>query len=361
MQLALEKIVQKIFVKKWERLNPSGRAPHLVSMQVGRLLCAFILSIIPITAPGQQPDAPQPQRASIRGTVTDIDDAAIPGATLTVDGPTGSDHRTLKSDETGSFELKDLAPAPAYKITVSAKGFADWTSPAIVLTPGQTLEMSDIKLKISVVETTVAALTVEQIATQQVRAEEKQRVFGIVPNYFVVYDKHAVPMTAKLKYELAFKAATDPVSIAGDVFLAGVNQAADAPDYQQGAKGFGQRFGAALADSVSNIMIGGAVLPSLLHQDPRYFYQGTGTGKSRAIHAMSFAIICKGDNGRSQFNYSGIGGNLIAGALTNLYYPTSNRGPGLVFSNALINAGGRLANGLVQEFILRKYTSNANQ
>ena len=317
--------------------------------------------MVPVTAPGQQTDAPQPQCGSIRGTVTDVDDAAIPGATLTVDGPAGSEHRTLNSDETGSFEFKDLAPALAYKITVSAKGFADWTSPAIVLTPGQTLEMSDIRLKISVVETTVAALTVEQLATQQVRAEEKQRVFGIVPNYFVVYDKNAVPMTKKLKYELAFKAATDPVSIAGDVFLAGVNQAADTPNYQQGAEGFGQRFGAAFADSFTNIMIGGGVLPSLLHQDPRYFYQGTGSGTSRALHAMSFAIICKGDNGRSQFNYSGVGGNLIAGALTELYYPPSNRGLGLVFSNTLINAGGRLANGLVQEFILRKYTTNANQ
>jgi hypothetical protein len=212
-----------------------------------------------------------------------------------------------------------------------------------------------------VVETTVVALTVEQLATQQVKAEEKQRVLGIIPNFFVVYDKDAVPLTTKLKYELAFRSATDVVSIAGDVFLAGVNQAADTPNYQQGAKGFGQRFGAAYADSFSNVMIGGAVLPSLLHQDPRYFYQGTGSGKSRAIHAMSYAIICKGDNGRSQFNYSGIGGNLIAGSLTNLYYPPSNRGPGLVFSSTLINAGGRLANALVQEFVLHKYTTNANK
>jgi Carboxypeptidase regulatory-like domain len=348
-------------------LNPSGWSLHLLygttslTMRIGQLLCAFILSIVPIAAPGQQIDAPQPLRGSISGTVTDVDDAAIPGATLTVDGPSWSEHRTLKTDETGSFELKDLDPAVAYEITVSAKGFADWTSAAIVLTPGQALGMTEIKLKISVVETTVVALTVEQLATQQVKVEEKQRILGIVPNFFVVYDKDAVPLTTKLKYELAFRAATDVVSIAGDVVLAGVNQAADTPNYQQGAKGFGQRFGAAYADSFSNVMIGGAVLPSLLHQDPRYFYQGTGSGKSRAIHAMSYAIICKGDNGRSQFNYSGIGGNLIAGSLTNLYYPPSNRGPGLVFSSTLINAGGRLTNALVQEFILRKYTTNANK
>ena len=107
-------------------------------------------------------------------------------------------------------------------------------------------------------------------------------------------------------------------------------------------------------------MIGGAVLPSLLHQDPRYFYQGTGTGKSRAIHAISSPFICKGDNGRRQFNYSSIGGDLISGSLTNLYYPPSNRGPGLLSSSPLINTGGRLANAVVQKFILRKYTTNAN-
>jgi hypothetical protein len=330
-------------------------------MRISRLLCAFILSVVAIAAFGQQINAPQPLRGSIHGTVTDVDDAAIPGANLTIDGPVASEHRKLTTDESGSFEIKDLAPAIAYKISVSAKGFADWTSPDIVLTPGQALGMTDIKLRISVVETTVVALTVEQLATQQVKAEEKQRVLGIVPNFFVVYDKDAVPLTRKLKYELAFKAATDVVSIAGDVVLAGINQAADTPNYPQGAKGFGQRFGAAYADSFTNVMIGGGVLPSLLHQDPRYFYQGTGSGKSRALHAMSYAIICKGDNGRLQFNYSGIGGNLIAGSLTELYYPSSNRGPGLVFSSTLINAGGRLANALVQEFVLRKYTTNSNK
>jgi hypothetical protein len=207
----------------------------------------------------------------------------------------------------------------------------------------------------------VVALTVEQLAQQQVKAEEKQRVLGIFPNFYVVYDKNAVPLTTKLKYGLAFRAATDVVSIAGDVVLAGVNQAADTPDYQQGAKGYGQRFGAAYADSFSNVMIGGAVLPSLLHQDPRYFYQGTGTPKSRMMHALANPFFCKGDNGRTQFNYSGIGGNLIAASLANLYYPPSNRGAGLVFSTTLINTGGRLANAVVQEFILRKYTSNSNK
>jgi hypothetical protein len=76
-------------------------------------------------------------------------------------------------------------------------------------------------------------------------------------------------------------------------------------------------------------MIGGAILPSLLHQDPRYFYQGTGTKKSRALHALSNSFVCKGDNGRRQPNYSSIGGDLASAAISNAYYPASNRGVGL--------------------------------
>ena len=205
-------------------------------------------------------------------------------------------------------------------------------------------------------------LTVEQLATQQVKAEEKQRVLGIIPNFYVVYDKNAVPLTTKLKYKLAFKAATDVVSIAGDFVFAGINQASDTrPHYQQGAKGYAQRFGASYADSFSNVMIGGAVLPSILHQYPRYFYQGTGTKKSRLRRAMANPFFCRGDNGRTQFNYSGIGGNLIAASLANLYYPESDRGAGLVFSTTLINTGGRLANAVIQEFILRKVHNQLEQ
>jgi hypothetical protein len=121
-------------------------------------------------------------------------------------------------------------------------------------------------------------------------------------------------------------------------------------------KGYGQRFGAAYANEFTDIMIGGAILPSLLHQDPRYFYQGTGTKKSRALHAISAPFICKGDNGNRQFNYSSVGGDLASGALQNLYYPTSNRGPGLVISGFVIDTGGRIANALAQEFILHRLT-----
>ena len=323
-------------------------------------LLAYLFGLLPFTAWGQQVDAPEPQSASIHGTVTDLDSAAVPGATVTLQGPVSTDVRTITSNETGWFDFERVVPAVPYTIKITAKGFAVWVSPVVTPRPGEVVDISEVKLGISVVETTVAAMTLEQIATEQVHAAEKQRVFGIIPNFYVSYDKNPVPLTAKLKYQLAFRAATDIVSIAGDIALSGINQAADTPDYQQGLKGYGQRFGASYADSFSNVMIGGGVLPALLHQDPRYFYMGKGTGKARALHALSSPFVCRGDNGHSQFNISSIGGDLISSSMTNLYYPASNRGPGLVVSGTLINTAGRVLNAVVQEFIIRKYTSNAD-
>jgi hypothetical protein len=330
-------------------------------MRFRQLFLTVILAVAPIAALGQQFSAPEPQRGSISGNVTDVDGLIIPGATVTDSEPVPNESRTVTANESGFFELKNIDPTISHKIVVRAKGFSDWTSPPITISPGQRLELADIKLKLAIVETTVAAVTMEQLAIEQAKSAETQRVFGIIPNFYVSYEKNPVPLTKKLKYEIAFKAGTDVASIAGDLFIAGLNQAGDYPDYQQGLKGYGQRFGSAYADSFSNIMVGGAVLPSLLHQDPRYFYQGTGTNKSRALHAISAPFICRGDNGRNQINYSSMGGDLVASSLANLYYPESNRGPGLVFSTLLINSGGRMANALIQEFLLRKHTSHSNK
>jgi hypothetical protein len=227
------------------------------------------------------------------------------------------------------------------------------------LRPGQDFDLADIKLTLAVVETTVSAVSQEEVAVEQMKAAEQQRVLGIIPNFYVAYDPNTVPLTAKLKFKLAARTAVDPVSIAGAAFIAGVNQAADTPAYQQGWKGYGQRFGASYADGVSNILIGGALLPSLLHQDPRYFYQGTGTTKSRMLHAMSAPFWARGDSGKWGFNYSSIGGDLASSSLSNLYYPPPDRGAGLLFSNVAILTAGRIANALAQEFILPKFTSHS--
>src|SRR5947199_8697968 len=166
----------------------------------------------------------------------------------------------------------------------------------------------------------------QEVAIEQVTIEEQRRVLSIFRNFYVVYDHDAGPLTTKLKFQLAFQTSTDPVTVIGVVVLAGINQSGDTPNYPQGLKGYGERYGAVATDGLSDIMIGGAILPSLLHQDPRYFFQGTGTNKSRAFHAIFHPFICRGDNGHMQPNYSSIGGDLASAALSNPYYPPSNRG-----------------------------------
>jgi len=267
-----------------------------------------------------------------------------------------SDPRQVLSDDNGFFEFKQLDPG-TYRVSITAQDFADWTSPELVLNPGQSLIVSDIQLHIAKATTTVNVTnTAEEIATQEVKIEETQRVFGIIPNFYVVYDPHPAPLTTKLKFHLAMRTSTDPVTILGVGVLAGINQAGGTPGYVQGLKGYGERFGAAAADGFSDIMIGGAILPSVLHQDPRYYYQGTGTTKSRILHALSSAFVCKGDNGRLQPNYSTMGGDLASSALSNLYYPPSDRGARLVFQNFFLNTSERMLSGVVQEFVLSKIT-----
>jgi hypothetical protein len=172
----------------------------------------------------------------------------------------------------------------------------------------------------------------------------------------MAYDLNAVPLTPKLEFKLAMKAATDPVTAMGIGVLAAANQAADRPNYKQGWDGFGRRFGASAADGFSSIMIGGAILPSLLHQDPRYFYQGTGSTKSRTLHALAHPFICKGDNGLWQPNYSTLAGDLASSAISSAYYPASNRGTGFVFSGFAISTAARAVSGLGQEFVLGRFT-----
>ncbi len=321
-------------------------------------------TVVMIPAPGDTSGslvvAPDTQPGSISGTVSNVKNEIVPSATVVLEGPAPGDRRTIVTKENGSFEFSGLSPGVPYHVAISAAGFVSWTSPPLVLNPGQFLFLTSSKLEIAGgISSVTVYSSAEQIAVEQIKVEETQRVFGIVPNFYVVYDHDAVPLTTKLKYKLAFRTSVDPVTFVGAAILAGINQAGDTPDYVEGAKGYGQRLGAVYTDSTVDIMFGGAIFPSLFHQDPRYFYQGTGSTKSRVFHALSSPFICKGDSGRWQPNYSSIGGDLTTGAISNLYYPTTNRGPGLVFGGALISTGGRMVNGLIQEFILRRFTPSA--
>lgn len=312
----------------------------------------------PVTSANAEP-ANDP--GSITGTVTDVYGDVVPGATIVIDSPKGGAAKTQTANDGGYFAIQGLVPNVAYRVTINAPGFDPWIAPPVTLQPGQYFEVTGIKLKLANAVTSVVVKSDPiEIATEQVQVEEKQRILGFVPNFYVVYDaENAAPLTTKLKFQMAYKVSVDPVSIFGAAFLAAVNQAGDTPDFQQGWKGYGQRFGAAYADGVTDIMFGGAILPSLLHQDPRYFYQGTGTTKSRLRHALLNPFVCKGDNGRWQPNYSSMGGDLISSAISNAYYPASNRGAAFTFENFAESTGSREVSSILQEFLLRHLTPSA--
>jgi hypothetical protein len=319
-------------------------------------LAAVLAGILALSArvQGQDADKPELKLGSIVGTVTDVNGDTVPNAAVVFEDTDANDRRTVVANDNGYFEFHEVKPGIPYHVKISAAGFSEWNSPLVTLEPSQFKILGDIRLQIELARTTVnVTQTSEEVATEQVRVEEKQRVLGIIPNFYVVYDPDPVPLTAKLKFRLALKVATDPITATGVAFLSAVQQAGDTPDYGQGAEGFGKRYGANAADGFSDIMIGGAILPSLLHQDPRYFYQGTGTKKSRIRHAMVHPFVCRGDKGNWQPNYSSLGGDLASSAISNLYYPPSNRGTGLVFTNFAISTAERVATSLVQEFVLR--------
>jgi hypothetical protein len=311
------------------------------------------------------PAAQAQETGYISGTVMDAYEDVVVGATAVLDDGTPADQRAVESNDSGTFQFSGVRPGVTYHVTVRGKGFVDWSSKEIVIKPGEFFMVAGIQLKLADASTSVTVYADSaQIATEQVNVEYHQKVLGFIPNYYVVYDSQSqpiAPMTTKLKYQMAFKVATDPVNFAGAIFLGAVDQASDSPNYPQGWKGYGERVGANYADGFTDIMFGGAILPALLKQDPRYYYQGTGTTGSRLKHALSYPFICKGDNGKLQPNYSTMGGDLISSSLSNLYYPPSNRGAGLVFTNFAVGTAERALSTVLQEFVLRRLTPGARK
>lgn len=181
------------------------------------------------------------------------------------------------------------------------------------------------------------AKTREQIAEEQLKAQKKQRVLGLLPNFNTSYDASAVSLTRKQKFKLAWASTTDPMQFGVAAILAGVGQAEDSDyEYGGGIGGYSKRFGADYADTFIGNMIGNAVLPSLLHQDPRYFRLGYGPKMHRILYALATNVICKHDvTGKWEPNYSNVLGNLIGGGISNLYYPADERGVGNTLENAL--------------------------
>ena len=175
-------------------------------------------------------------------------------------------------------------------------------------------------------------------AEEQIKEQEKQRVVGIVPQFNISYRSDAVSMTPGQKMRLALHSTTDPMAFAAAFVVAGYHEARDdKKGFGWGLQGYGKRSGAAYLDAFDGNMIGNGVLPVILHQDPRYFRLGHGTTTHRILYSLATNVICKHDNtGKWEPNYSNVGGNIIGGAISNLYYPSSGSRVSQTFTNGII-------------------------
>jgi hypothetical protein len=347
-------------------------SPRFVTFAVAVLSCAYCLGQTPQQTPvpapmngagiaadgGQEPTQPLP--GSISGTVVDQSGAVVAGALVKLTGKGPLTSQEALSAKDGQFSFTNIA-AGQFQVTITAAGFATRMTSGI-LQPGQNYIVLGAALEVAAAETEVdVGIPRTEIAEEQIKIEEQQRVLGILPNFYVSYIPNAVPLTAKQKFKLAGKTVVDPFTFLFVAGGAGIQQAQNHFEgYGQGIEGYGKRFGAGYADTVAGTFIGGAILPSIFRQDPRYFYKGTGTKTSRALYAIANAFICKGDNGRWQVNYSNILGNLAAGGISNLYYPAQDRdGAQLTLENGAIGIGTTAVANLFQEFVIRKLTPKA--
>ncbi len=292
--------------------------------------------------------------------VTSAEGAVYEGARveLELSGRDAPPAAILLTDSDGAFHFTNLPPGP-FALTVSSPGFVTQEIRGI-LHAGEARDTRTIVLPVAgaASDVVVSAGSQAEIAQEQLNFEERQRVLGVFPNYYVSYDHEAVPLTARQKFQLAWKTSIDPVTWMMTGAVAGFEQASNAfSEYGQGTQGYAKRFGANYADGFFGNMIGGAVLPAVFKQDPRYFYKGTGSVRSRAMYAIANAVICKGDNGHWQANYSAILGGIAAGGISNLYYPDNNRnGVELTFNSALVGTAETAIQNLFQEFLVRRLT-----
>jgi hypothetical protein len=288
--------------------------------------------------------------------VLDPNGAEVEGATVTLEEVSGRGHLRVATDGNGFFRFNSAEPG-SFKLTVRAEGFSDWSSTDLQLRPNEDYDLPAVELRVAVAVTVVQVVSTRHDRVEEdLRAQEKQRVLGGIPNFYVAYNWDAEPLSSQQKYRLAWRTSIDPVTIFISAGIAGVEQSQNIfSGYGQGMSGYGKRFGAAYGDGFIGTFLTDAVFPSLFRQDPRYFYKGTGSIRSRALYAIGSVVICRGDNGRWQPNYSNVLGNLAAAGISNAYYPASDRqGMELTVQNSLIDTAAGAAGALFQEFLVKK-------
>jgi hypothetical protein len=188
-------------------------------------------------------------------------------------------------------------------------------------------------------------------AEEQLKQQEHQRVMGVMATFNTTRDQNALPLSPGQKFRLFFKSSTDPWPFFLAGVVSGIGQADDSyPEWGQGAQGYAKRFGAAYSDAFIGNFFGNAVLPVVLHEDPRYFQKGTGSPIKRFLWAAASTVWCKRDKGGWGPNYANVGGNLIGAAIARAYYPASQRTVGDTFQDGLTVSAEGVVGAEVIEF-----------
>jgi hypothetical protein len=297
--------------------------------QAPRAVATLPSSVIPAVQSSAIPDAPTPQ----------IDIAAV--------DPEFAQSQNAQQPAAGTAPSPDSS-ATASQTTTPQNSSSQSTDSRT----GSSSQPSSSSTQPSTQQPSGAEETQQQKAAEQIKEQEHQRIGGILPSFNVTYLSNAASMTAGQKIGLAFRSSIDPYAFGLAFLVAGFSEAQDkGTGFGWGPEGYFKRAGAAYLDAFDGAMIGNGFLPALLHQDPRYFRLGHGTFKHRFLYAVATSFICKHDNtGKWEPNYSNVGGNIIAGAISNLYYPSNTAGWGQTIDNGLIVTGEGTFGGVLQEF-----------
>ncbi len=301
-----------------------------------------------------------PLSASVSGTVTDLNGGAVTDADVMVMMGTPEHTYTAFTDDKGHFQVSGL-PAGDFRLTVDSEELQSVTRQG-KLRAGEQFVLPQIVLRVASANTAVEVTASRaDIAEAEIKVEEKQRVLGVIPNFYVTYNWHAEPLSSKQKYELVAHDTLDWTTFVVTGAVAGIQyEAGSFSGFGYGPSGYAKRYAADFGNVLFGNILGGALLPQIFRQDPRYFYKGTGTKRSRFWYALSTAVIARGDNGKWQPAYAGILGNYGAGAISNLYYPASSRnGVGLTLENGTIGVVSVGIGNVIQEFVVKHFTPTA--
>ncbi|HEX7140060.1 MAG TPA: carboxypeptidase-like regulatory domain-containing protein [Vicinamibacterales bacterium] len=303
--------------------------------------------------------AAQEAATSVTGAVVDVTGTAITGAQAELTRSDGTDIETATSDATGTFSFSGVLSG-SYLVTVDAVGFAPFTTkPFTVSGQTRTYAVPPIVLEIGALSASIVVRPIEVIAAEQIKAQEQQRLLGVIPNFYVSYVPDAEPLTSRQKLSLALHETLDWTAFVGTTISAGAGQATNTHSgFGGGGSAYAKRWVVSFVDDRTGDFLTHYLFASLFHEDPRYFYQGSGTTRSRIVHALSSAFVARSDSGKPMPNYAYVFGNLSAASLSNTYYPTTARGADLLLTNVAVGLAGRAGANLIQEFVGKRLTKN---